>query len=92
MKNKKILLLLCVSFILVGCNRNSSSVSSIISNTNSENVTLSSNSSGNTPSISSSYLSESSVNTTSSNEINSIILGDSIAGVVYKDKIEIIQF
>lgn len=29
---------------------------------------------------------------TSSNEINSIILGDSIAGVVYKDKIEIIQF
>lgn len=29
---------------------------------------------------------------TSSNEINPIILGDSIAGVVYKDKIEIIQF
>ena len=29
---------------------------------------------------------------TSSNEINSIILGDSIAGVVYKDKVEIIQF
>lgn len=28
----------------------------------------------------------------SSNEINSIILGDSIAGVVYKDKIEIVQF
>ena len=70
MKNKKILLLLCVSFILVGCNRNSSSVSSIISNTTSENVTLSSNSSGNTSSISNSYLSESSVSTTSSNEIN----------------------
>ena len=29
---------------------------------------------------------------TSSNEINSILLGDSIAGVVYKDKVEIIQF
>ena len=29
---------------------------------------------------------------TSSNEINSIVLGDNIAGVVYKDKIEIIQF
>ena len=29
---------------------------------------------------------------TSSNEINSIVLGDSIAGVIYKDKVEIIQF
>lgn len=28
----------------------------------------------------------------SSNEINSIVLGDSIAGVVYKDKVEIVQF
>lgn len=28
----------------------------------------------------------------SSNEINSIVLGDNIAGVVYKDKVEIIQF
>lgn len=28
----------------------------------------------------------------SSNEINSIVLGDSIAGVVYKDRVEIIQF
>lgn len=28
----------------------------------------------------------------SSNEINSIILGDSLAGIIYKDKIEIVQF
>lgn len=28
----------------------------------------------------------------SSNEINSIVLGDNIAGVIYKDKIEIVQF
>ena len=29
---------------------------------------------------------------TSLTEINSIILGDSIAGIVYKDKVEIVQF
>ena len=28
----------------------------------------------------------------SSNEINTIVLGENIAGVVYKDKVEIVQF